>query len=260
MRKLLWAPIALLLSCASTILLSCAPATAQADIRVFAAASLKNALDAIAAEYTRGTGKTVSVSYAASSALARQIEQGAPADLFFSADMDWMDYLDGRGELKAGTRRNLLGNRLVLVAPVWRAAPASIAGLPAALGAQRLAVANVDAVPAGKYAKAALEHLGLWGALRDRLAPAENVRAALTFVARGETPLGIVYETDAKAERRVLVVDVFPENSHSPIVYPVALTRDARSPAADFLRFLTAPGSAAVFTREGFTVLERSGS
>jgi molybdate transport system substrate-binding protein len=259
MRMLLRTSFLFLLSLCPALLLSCAPVVAEADVRVFAAASLKNALDAIAADYGTRTGKTVSVSYAASSALARQIEQGAPADLFFSADLDWMDYLDGRGELKGGTRRKLLGNRIIVVAPATGAKPLELqpGALAAALAGGRLAVANVASVPAGRYAKAALENLGLWSEVRTRLAETENVRAALTFVARGEAPLGIVYGTDAKAEPRVALVAAFPEGSHPPILYPVALTRDARPAAADFLTHLASGASAAVFAREGFAVLDR---
>jgi molybdate transport system substrate-binding protein len=259
MRTLLRTSFLFLSSFCPALLLSCAPVVAQADVRVFAAASLKSALDSIAAEYRTATGKTVSVSYAASSALARQIEQGAPADLFFSADLDWMDYLEGRGQLRPGTRRQLLGNRLVVVAPAGEAKPLALkpGALAAALSGGRLAVANVASVPAGRYAKAALENLGLWGEAQTRLAEAENVRAALTFVARGEAPLGIVYETDARAEPQVAVVAALPEGSHRPIVYPVALTRDARPAAVDFLRHLTSGASAALFAREGFAVLDR---
>jgi molybdate transport system substrate-binding protein len=224
---------------------------------VFAAASLKNALDAIAAAHQSETGQRVAVSYAASSALARQIEHGAPADLFISADRDWMDYLQSRNLVRPETRRNLLGNRLVLVAPAGRprAVDLAPAALIEALGSGRLAVASIATVPAGRYGKAALEKLGLWAAVAGRLAEAENVRAALSFVSRGEAPLGIVYETDARADPGVAIVARFPEGSHPPIVYPAALTISSRHPeAAAFLARVRAPASAAIFVREGFTL------
>jgi molybdate transport system substrate-binding protein len=230
-----------------------------ADLTVFAAASLKNALDAVAAGYERETGQRVAISYAASSALAKQIEQGAPADLFVSADLEWMDYLQERGLVRPQTRRNLVGNRLVLVAPADRPSPVSLSpgSLAAALGPGRLAIASVAAVPAGKYGKAALENLGLWSEVAGRLAQAENVRAALAFVARGEAPLGIVYETDARAEPDVTVVARFPETSHPAIVYPVAITAASQSPHANaFLDALRSPRHAAIFAREGFTPLD----
>lgn len=226
-----------------------------ADVTVFAAASLKNALDAIADAFRNETGKRIAISYAASSALARQIEQGAPADMFISADLDWMDYLQARNLIRPESRRNLVGNRLVLVAPTsgGRAVELKPGALAAALGNGRLAMANVVAVPAGKYGKAALEHLGLWSEAAGRLAESENVRAALTFVARGEAPLGIVYESDAKAEPGVKVVARFPETSHPPIVYPAALTSASTRPeAARFLQTLRTPVSAGILAREGF--------
>jgi molybdate transport system substrate-binding protein len=229
------------------------------DVTVFAAASLKNALDPIAAEYQRETGKRVAIAYAASSALAKQIEQGAPADLFISADLDWMDELQKKNLIRPDTRRSLLGNRIVLVAPVDRAQSLDLkpGALAAVLSQGRLAIANVAAVPAGRYGKAALETLGLWDEVSARLAQAENVRAALTFVSRGEAPLGIVYETDVRADPNVTIVARFPETSHPPIVYPAALTVSARQEAARrFLDHLRAPASTAVFAREGFTPLD----
>ena len=229
------------------------------DVTVFAAASLKNALDRIAADFQTATGKRLAVSYGASSALARQIEQGAPADVFLSADLDWMDYLENRRLLRAGTRRSLLGNRIVLVAPAASGRDLELkpGALAAALGDGRLATAVVASVPAGRYGKAALEHLGLWGEVAGRLAEAENVRAALLFVARGEAPLGIVYETDARAEPDVRIVARFPETSHPPIVYPAALVGTSKSPeAVPFLEALRSPASAAIFAREGFSVLD----
>lgn len=228
-----------------------------ADVTVFAAASLKNALDGVAADFRRETGRRVAVSYAASSALARQIELGAPADLFISADRDWMDYLEARNLVRPGTRQSLLANRIVLAAPAETAKPVELrpGELSARLGNGRLAMAAVQSVPAGRYGKAALEHLGLWPEVSGRLAEAENVRAALAFVARGEAPLGIVYETDARADPRVVVVARFPAGSHPPIVYPAALTTASKSPDAPaFLDALRSRRSAEVFAREGFTV------
>ena len=230
-----------------------------ADVIVFAAASLKNALDSIASELQRQTGKRVAISYGASSALARQVEQGAPADLFISADLDWMDYLAARKLIRENSRRNLVSNRLVLIAPADKALSIELkpGALAHAIGDGRLALANVAAVPAGKYGKAALEHFGLWNEVSGKLAQAENVRAALVFVARGEAPLGIVYETDAKADPKVSIVARFPETSHPRIVYPVALTSGSRSVEAQhFLEALRSRESAAIFAREGFTALD----
>jgi len=229
-----------------------------ADVTIFAAASLKNALDSIIAEFRQQTGKRVTASYAASSALARQIEQDAPADIFISADVDWMNYLQERRLLRADSRRDILSNRIVLVAPSDQARPIALqpGALTAVIGSGRIAVANTAAVPAGKYARAALEALGLWSELAGRLAEAENVRAALSFVARGEVPLGIVYETDARAEPRVAVVARFPETSHPRIVYQIALTTSAKPSALQFMDILRQPAGAAAFEREGFRVLE----
>ncbi len=244
------------------IAVSLAPTAARAQddagLTVFAAASLKEALDEAAAAYRRQTGVPVRVSYAASSALARQIEQGAPADVFFSADLEWMDYLQQRNRLDVATRRSLLGNRLVLIAP--RASKARVdlnrpATLLAALGGGRLAIGQTRTVPAGKYAKASLESLSLWSGVRPRLAESESVRAALMLVARGETPLGIVYASDAKSEPDVRVVATFPEDSHPPIVYPVAALRGARAAqAARFVQWLASPAADALFTKRGFAV------
>lgn len=239
------------------------PASAQAQpsppVVVFAAASLKNAMDSIAARFGQATGVAVAVSYGGSPAMARQIEQGAPADVVLLADLDWMDYLAARGQIRPETRRNLLGNDLVLVAPLDRTAPVDLTpgALASALAGGRLAVANVESVPAGKYAKAALQSLGVWNEVSGRLAEAENVRAALAFVARGEAPLGIVYGSDARSEPGVRVAARFPAASHPPIIYPVALTAASRSPQAQaFLDALRSPEARADFTREGFQVLD----
>lgn len=234
------------------------PAT-DAPLTVFAAASLKESMDAAARAYQAATGVPVRVSYAASSALARQIEQGAPADVFFSADLEWMDYLQQRGRVDAAQRRNLLGNRLVLIAPARSRAKVDLAqprALPAALGDGRLAVGQTASVPAGKYARAALESLGLWESVRGRLAESESVRAALMLVARGETPLGVVYLSDARAEPAVRVVATFPDHSHPPIVYPVAPLRgDRHAQASAFVRWLGSEQAQALFRQRGFGVL-----
>jgi molybdate transport system substrate-binding protein len=243
-------PVAVLVLCASAF-----AGTARADTTVFAAASLKDALDENVAVYRAGTSERVVVSYAASSALARQIEAGAPADLFISADLEWMDYLQQRRLIKPETRRNLLRNRLVLIAPADSKVSAEIApGFPLAklLGNGRLAMANPDAVPAGKYGKAALEALGVWRDVQSRLASTENVRAALVLVARGEAPLGIVYRTDAAAEPKVRVVGLFPESTHPPIVYPIAVTAGAKPAVAAFLTWLSKPEARAIFQKHGF--------
>ena len=229
-----------------------------ADVVVFAAASLKNALDDVAAAYKAETGKIVSINYAASSVLAKQIEQAAPADIFFSADLDWMDYLQARNLIRNDTRRTLLGNKLVLVAPKTSSASVDLAPgakLSDLLGADgKLAMANVDSVPAGKYGKAALTKLGLWDAVAGRIVQADNVRAALAFVARGEAPAGIVYQTDANAEPAVKVIGSFPEDSHPPVVYPVALTRASTNPdARAFLEYLQSDKAKAAYQRQGFT-------
>jgi molybdate transport system substrate-binding protein len=236
-------------------------AAQERTVTVFAAASLKNAVDDINAAFTARTGVKVVVSYAASSALVKQIEQGAPADVFASADLDWMDYGAQKKLIRDDTRLNLLGNRLVLIAPKESAvgnvtiAPGfDLAGL---VGDGRIATGDARAVPAGKYAKAALEKLGSWATAEKKFAFAENVRAALILVARGEAPLGIVYATDAKVEPNVKVVGTFPADSHPPIVYPVALTASARPDAPQYLAFLRSPAAKAVFEHYGFTFLIR---
>lgn len=230
------------------------PARAE-TVTVFAAASLKDALDENAKAYQEQSSDRIVVSYAASSALARQIEAGAPADVFISADLEWMDYLEKRRLIKADTRRNLLRNRLVLVAPVDSKVSVDIArGFPLAalLGKGRLAMANPDAVPAGKYGKAALEALGVWRDVQSKVASTENVRAALVLVSRGEAPLGIVYRTDAAEDPRVRVVDIFPENTHPPIIYPAALTAKARPGGAPFMNWLYRVEARAIFKKHGF--------
>ncbi len=237
------------------------PAAAQGrDVLVFAAASLKNALDDIAAQWQRETGKKAVISYAASNNLIKQIELGAPADIFMSADIDWMDYGQQKNLIKPETRINLLGNRIVLIAPRDSTLAVKIApgfDLAAALKGGRLAMGNVDAVPAGKYGRAALEKLGAWDGVKDHIAQAESVRAALLLVSRGETPLGIVYQTDAASEPGVKIIGTFPDGSHPPIVYPVALTKDSSNPsAAVFLKYMRSTAARPAFERQGFTVLE----
>ena len=265
MRRARWKFLQLAVCAASIALLSAiglhAPARAESGrITVFAAASLKEALDAVATQWQAETGKTAAISYAASSALAKQIEAAAPADLFIAADLAWMDYLAERSLIQPETRTDLLGNQIVLIAPKDSTVEAKIASafdLAGLLGDGRLAIADPAAVPAGKYAKAALESLGVWTAVEDKLAPTENVRAALALVAKGEAPLGIVYRTDAAAEPGVRVVDTFPEATHPPIIYPVALMAASSSPdAADFLDYLKSPAAKAVFEKLGFTVLQ----
>jgi molybdate transport system substrate-binding protein len=240
---------------------SLGPAAAQGrDVLVFAAASLKNALDDIVRQWQSETGRKVVVSYAASNNLIRQIEQGAPADIFISADIDWMEYGQQKNLIKPETRVNLLGNRIVLIAP--KDSPVTVRiepgfDLAAALGGGRLSVGNVDAVPAGKYGKAALQKLGAWDAVKDHIAQAESVRAALLLVVRGETPLGIVYQTDAASEPAVRIVGTFPADTHPPIIYPAALTKDSTSVSAvEFLKYLRSPAAKPAFERQGFTVLE----
>lgn len=227
-------------------------------VMVFAAASLTDALQEVARAYTAATGAAVRFSFAASSVLARQIESGAPADVFFSADEDWMDYLVRRARVDPATRRRLLGNRLVLVAPADSTVRLTIGrGFPLleALQGGRLATGDPDTVPVGRYARAALTSLGVWNDVAARLVAADNVRGALAFVARGEAPLGIVYETDARIDRKVRIVGTFPEDSHAPIVYPIALTKGAAPAAAAFIDFLRGPLAQATFERYGFVVL-----
>lgn len=236
-------------------------ARAEGDVVVFAAASLKNALDAIDAAWKTESGKQATASYAASSALAKQIEEGAPADVFISADLDWMKYLADKKLIKEGSDVKLLGNRIVLVAPKDSAAKADIAAnfdLAGLLGEGRLAMGDVKAVPAGKYGKAALEKLGVWSSVEGKVAQAENVRAALKLVSTGEAPLGIVYQTDATAEPGVKIVGVFPEDSHPPIVYPVGVTAESKNAdAAEYVKYLQSAKAKELFEAQGFTVLAK---
>ncbi len=246
-------------TCAALLSLVALPAAAS-GVTVFAAASLKTALDQIVTEWQAGGGAPVSVAYAGSSVLARQIEQGAPADMFLSADEAWMDSVEKAGVLKPASRADLLGNALVLVAhdpaarPVLLDKGADLAGL---LGQGKLAMALVDSVPAGIYGKQALSALGQWDRVAPQVAQADNVRAALALVSTGEAPYGIVYATDAVADHGVTVVGTFPEDSHVPIVYPVALTATAGPEAAGFLAYLKGAKARAVFVAQGFTVQGR---
>jgi molybdate transport system substrate-binding protein len=233
----------------------------QRTVTVFAAASIKNALDYVHAAFTGKTGVKVVASYAASSALIKQIEQGAPADIFVSADSDWMDYGGQQKLIKDGTRINLLGNQLALIAPkestvgyVEIGQGFDLAGLA---GDGRIVTGDVRAVPVGKYAKAALEGLGSWQAAAPKFAMTENVRVALSLVARGEAAIGIVYTTDAKVEPAVRIVGIFPGSSHPAIVYPVAATVTAKPEAAGYLDYLRSATAKAIFERYGFTFLVR---
>ena len=248
-----------LLALSSTVWNS--PASAQGQkLIIFAAASLKDALDEVNVAYQHENSQETATSYAASSTLAKQIEAAAPADVFISADLDWMDYLAKRNLIKPETRANLLGNRLVLIAPVN--SPLNLAigpnfSLAQALGNGRLAIADPNGVPAGRYGKAALQSLGVWSTIADRLAPAENVRAALALVARGETPLGIVYQTDAASDKAVKIVGIFPHDTHPPIIYPIALVVSSTNPAAlGYLAYLKSRAARPTFEKHGFTVFQ----
>lgn len=223
---------------------------------VLAAASLQESLDAAADQWVRAGHPRPVISFAASSALARQIEAGAPADLFVSADEEWMDVLAGKSLIAAGTRADLVGNRLVVIEPAGRrsAIPQSGAKLARVLGAGPLAMADPDSVPAGRYGKAALTKLGAWDAVAPHVVRAENVRAALALVERGAAPFGIVYLTDARASSKVRVAGVFPTTSHPPIVYPIARLAASTDPEGEsFRRFLLSPRGRAIFARFGFS-------
>ncbi len=240
-----------LLSAASAL-----PPAMAADVTVFAAASLKEALDEQARQFEATTGNKVIISYGASNALAKQIDAGAPADAFISADLDWMDHVDQRGLLMPNTRVNLLRNTLVLIAPASSKATLRIGpgfALAAELGREKLAMANPDSVPAGKYGRSALERLGVWGSVEKQVARAENVRAALALVSRGEAPFGIVYSTDALSDKGVKIVDTFPPGSYPPIVYPAALLASGKSPAAmPLLDYLRSVAARSIWEKYGF--------
>ncbi len=251
----------LIAAAAAAVILAGVPAARAADdVTVFAAASLKTALDAVSAAWTEKTRNKAVISYAASSALAKQIEQGAPADVFFPADLDWMNYLGEKRLIDTAGVRKLLGNDIVLIAPKDSALTKEIASgfdLAGLLGEGRLAMGDVKSVPAGRYGKAALETLGVWASVEGKLAQAENVRAALKLVATGEAPLGIVYRTDAAAEPSVKILGVFPAASHPEIVYPVARVAASQNAAASaFIDFLQSAEAREIFKAQGFKLLE----
>jgi molybdate transport system substrate-binding protein len=258
MHRLAGILAAFVIICGATL----SPVLAQdKSLTVFAAASMKNALDDVDAAFTAKTGVKVAASYAASSTLAKQIEQGAPADIFLSADTDWMDYATGKKNINEQTRVNLLGNSIVLIAPKDSKIDHVTIGqgfdLAKLAGDGKIATGDVKAVPVGKYAKAALEKLGAWQAAEPKFAMADSVRAALTLVARGEAALGIVYSTDAKVEPGVRIVATFPADSHPPIIYPVAATTTAKAEATEYLAYLRSSAAKAVFDKYGFTYLIR---
>jgi molybdate transport system substrate-binding protein len=247
---------------AAAFVVSAAPQTASAQdksITVFAAASMKNALDDVDAAYTKKTGVKVVASYDASSALMKQIEAGAPADAFISADLKWMDYGSQKKLIKDDTRVNLLGNQLVLIAPkdseIDNVTIKPGFDLAKLAGDGRIATGDVKAVPVGIYAQAALQRLGVWDTVELKMAMTQNVRAALTLVARGEAPLGIVYSTDAKVEPGVKIVAAFPEDTHEPIIYPVAATVTGKPDVTSYLAFLRSGEAKAIFEKYGFVVL-----
>jgi molybdate transport system substrate-binding protein len=228
-------------------------------IIVFAASSLTDVLQELSTEFSETSSTPVTFSFAASSALARQLEAGARADVFFSADTEWMDYLQTRNLIQRASRQNIVSNRLVLIAPVDSKIHLKIApdfALGAALNGGRLATGDPGSVPVGRYARSALTKLGVWNEVADRLVLADNVRAALAFVDRGEVPLGIVYQSDALIDKKVRVVDTFPVDSHLPIVYPIALTTVAKSQAAQFVAYVNSPAAKAAFAKYGFTALQ----
>ncbi|MCB1519710.1 MAG: molybdate ABC transporter substrate-binding protein [Hyphomicrobiaceae bacterium] len=261
-----WRAVALLvLSVLPAITLAATTGTAAESMRpvvVFAAASLKNALDEVADTWKSETGKTAAISYAGSAQLAKQIQQGAPADIFVSANIQWMTALADANLIRKDTARDLLRNRIVLIAHGRNAKAVEIGegfDLAGRLADGKLAMAMVDSVPAGIYGKAALTSLGIWGAVAPKVAQTDNVRAALTLVARGEAPYGIVYATDAAATDAVTVVATFPERSHPPIVYPAAITAESdNSDAGNFLAYLSSPAARGSFERQGFAVLQTS--
>jgi molybdate transport system substrate-binding protein len=241
-----------------------APASAaevqKPSLTVFGAASLTNALQELGDGFTRETSIAVRFSFASSAALARQIENGSPADIFFSADLEWMDYLQTRNLIQRDTRHDVIGNRLVLIAPSDSKIQLKIQPqfpLAATLGKGRLATGDPDSVPVGRYAHEALTTLGVWNAVADHLVRADSVRSALAFVDRGEAPLGIVYETDALIDKHVRIVDVFPANSHLPIVYPIAMTAAAKPESAKFVAYIRGPAGDAVFKAYGFSPLRQ---
>jgi molybdate transport system substrate-binding protein len=256
MRKFL---LAWLLTAACLVGGGTVAAADDSTVLVFDAASLTNVLDDLSKAFTEKTQVPVKSSPAASSVLAKQIEAGAPADVFFSADLEWMDYLEQRKLLKAGSRHDVVGNRLVLIAPADSKVAVEIkkgVDFGPALGPQgKLATGDPDSVPVGKYAKTALEKLGAWDKVSGQIVRAENVRAALAFVARGEAPLGIVYRTDALAEKKVRIVAEFPEDTHPPITYPIAVTTHGGATAQQFVDFVRSKPASEIFKKYGFEPL-----
>lgn len=247
---------------AAAIAIGAAVPAAAADLVIFAAASMKGSLDRVAAAYEASGGSKVRISYASSAQLAKQIEAAAPADIFISADAKWMDYLAEKGVVRKHASVNFLGNRLVLVAAKDSTISLKVGKdfpLAAALGNGRLAMGEPKSVPAGRYGQEALAFYGIWKEVEQKTAGADNVRAALKLVASGEAPLAIVYETDARADGKVKIVDVFAEESHSPIIYPVAPVDASGNPEKDaFMKFLLGPEAAKIFKDAGFTTLTSS--
>jgi len=255
-QLMLFAP--LLVAASLGILFGTGDLPARAPLRVFGAASLKDALDDANVRYQRVTGRQAIASYGGSDAMAKQVENGAPADIFISADTDWMDYLAKRSLIKPETRLNFLGNKLVLIASAGSADVAIGPNFPLAqaLGNGRLAIANPASVPAGKYGKAALEALGVWSSVKGRLALAPDVRAALELVSHREAPLGIVYQTDAVTDQGVDIVGTFPAPSHPPIVYPLAVTAASTNPTAkSYIAFLQSDAVKPALGLQGFALL-----
>ena len=252
--------VLLLVAFATLLMATACPSVAEEKITVFAAASLKNALDAVNTAWNADSAKQAIVNYAASSALAKQIEAGAPADVFMSADLTWMKYLTDKNLVTPRSEIKLLGNQIVLIVPQESKSEIKIEKdfkLVDALGTGKLAMANIESVPAGKYGKAALESLGVWDTVKDKVAQAENVRAALKLVSTGEAAAGIVYTTDARSEKTVKVIGTFPETSHPPIVYPVAVLAASKNPdAVAFVKFLSSDKAKSIFEGEGFTVVQ----
>ncbi len=255
MKKIL---VACWLLCMAVSQTTLAAAESNPAITVFAAASLTNVLQDLGDAFTKDSAVAVRFSFAASSALARQIENGSPADLFFSADLEWMDYLQNKQLIRINTRHDILGNELVLIAPAASTVKLRIEPhfkLSAALSKEHLATGDPDSVPVGRYAQEALTHLGVWDEVAPRVVRADSVRSALAFVDRGEAAFGIVYATDALIDKDVRVVDVFPKDSHKPIIYPAALTNNASPAAAKFLAYLRSPAGDVAFKHYGFIPL-----
>jgi molybdate transport system substrate-binding protein len=248
----------LLLGAAAVGQPSSAAGDTDSSITVFAAASLTNVLQELGDAFTKDSSVPVRFSFAASSTLARQIENGSPADMFFSADLEWMDYLQNKHLIQVISRHDMLGNQLVLIAPAASTLKLKIEPhfkLAAALGKEHLATGDPDSVPVGRYAQEALTNLGVWNEIAPKIVRADSVRSALAFVDRGEASLGIVYATDALIDKDVRVIDVFPKDSHKPIIYPAALTSTAKAQAAKFLVFLRSPAGEVAFRHYGFTPL-----